>query len=486
MAAVAAAAAAGSGAGGNGTKVATAADAASVAGVRDGVASMSIGGDGGAEQPVTVARSVELAYGKLEELQHVRDFVFTLSNEDKRAKLESIILDIDRLLVACGAGPTVGVTVPKLQSASATVTKPASPNRRAGGGASKAGGAGAAGSSPTSAKAAAAISRSESEAQVMNARLTEQRLTFKEKAQVVYIRGKALDALDSYVPEAEKLLAKAVKLAPENVEAWNALANCFWKKGDLAQAAECFQRALERGPNAHSHRELSMLRRQLGSTNDERVENISQSLLDAKAALKLDFADSKSWYVLGNAHLSHFFSLRHDPEDLKRALKAYQRAHDLAEKSGAPRNPDLYYNRANVHKYLEHYDEAVADFRTSTEIDPRLPGAGAAAYIEKAVAKIQRLVESKCRTKPKRLAATINALRSSPHHARVLEAVEQQKENKATDDNAGGEQAGVKGSAANFEVVGIKSLRPGRNPGKIVPMKLLMPVVHQASNDPPA
>ena len=37
---------------------------ASVAGVRDGMEGMSIG-DGGADQPVTVARCIELAQGKL-------------------------------------------------------------------------------------------------------------------------------------------------------------------------------------------------------------------------------------------------------------------------------------------------------------------------------------------------------------------------------------------------------------------------------------
>lgn len=84
------------------------------------------------------------------------------------------------------------------------------------------------------------------------------------KARVAFVRGKALDASEKYSKEAEEQLAKAVrglwalrpaalwlmavlqvKLEPSNYEAWNALGNCFWKKGAVRDAYLCFKHALE-------------------------------------------------------------------------------------------------------------------------------------------------------------------------------------------------------------------------------------------------
>jgi tetratricopeptide (TPR) repeat protein len=37
-----------------------------------------------------------------------------------------------------------------------------------------------------------------------------------------------------------------VKLEPSDIEAWNALGHCFWKKGDLQGALNCYQEALQK------------------------------------------------------------------------------------------------------------------------------------------------------------------------------------------------------------------------------------------------
>jgi hypothetical protein len=37
-----------------------------------------------------------------------------------------------------------------------------------------------------------------------------------------------------------------VKLDPSMVDAWCCLGNCFWKKGDLVQAKNCFNIALSK------------------------------------------------------------------------------------------------------------------------------------------------------------------------------------------------------------------------------------------------
>ena len=70
----------------------------------------------------------------------------------------------------------------------------------------------------------------------------------------------------------------------------------------------------------------------------------------AQDAVKFDMTDSYSWYLLGNAHLVHFFEVSHDPEDLKRVQRAYQQA--VKHLNCKRRNPDLFYNQGTVGRML--------------------------------------------------------------------------------------------------------------------------------------
>lgn len=51
-----------------------------------------------------------------------------------------------------------------------------------------------------------------------------------------------------------------------------------------------------------------MLLRALPGSPLEKGNNIEDSLVHAKNALKFDLADGKSWFVLGNAYLALFFA----------------------------------------------------------------------------------------------------------------------------------------------------------------------------------
>ena len=363
-------------------------------------------------------------------------------------------------------------------------------------------------------------------------------LSKDDKVRAYYIFGKALDAKEGYNKLSEKFLSKAVKLAPNDVDTWNALANCFWKKGDLQQAVQCFQSALSHKENAHSLRELSILRRQLGGSNDEMVQNMISSLSEAKKAISLNVTDTKSWYVLGNAHLAQFFQMKHNPDDLSKALKAYQRAlgnstrkEKEKEKGGSSEeseageegakvgatvmgatastiNPDLYFNRATVHKYLENYDQAINDFKKSREIDPELPATNMIAYIERSCLKIQKLIQSQCRLKPKKLNALAGSILTSNQHRNVEQSIAKQtlayhatqsaaqsaaqsaqKENNEQDNGSSTTTSGSviasKTPPGILEIATISELKPGRNYGKMIPLKLLTPVIHE-THDPPA
>jgi Tfp pilus assembly protein PilF len=56
--------------------------------------------------------------------------------------------------------------------------------------------------------------------------------------------GRALNVLSGFNQEALALLAKAVKLDPNLVEAWNHLGECYWKNNDVKAAHNCFTGAL--------------------------------------------------------------------------------------------------------------------------------------------------------------------------------------------------------------------------------------------------
>merc|ERR1711871_621311 len=112
-----------------------------------------------------------------------------------------------------------------------------------------------------------------------------------------------------------------------------------------------------------------MILRRMGNSPTEMAQNIDESMARAKQALGLDLNDGSSWYVLGNAYSTKFFAVSHNPEDLDKAIQAYNRA----QTNGGENNPDLFMNRGNILRYLERYTEAAADFRTAADLDPALP-----------------------------------------------------------------------------------------------------------------
>jgi tetratricopeptide (TPR) repeat protein len=64
------------------------------------------------------------------------------------------------------------------------------------------------------------------------------------RAKYYYLKGKTLNVTDKFMPQAEELLSKAVKLEPKLIEAWNELGECYWKNNDIQQAKNCFIGAL--------------------------------------------------------------------------------------------------------------------------------------------------------------------------------------------------------------------------------------------------
>ena len=119
----------------------------------------------------------------------------------------------------------------------------------------------------------------------------------KEKAELLYLRGRALDFLPEYSRQAEEYLSKSLKLIPTKRDAWDALGHVYWKKSDLAAAKNCFESSLEQEPNNRDIlRNLSMVYRQQQTDDIEvRKANFAKSIQLANKACTIDMRDSQSW-----------------------------------------------------------------------------------------------------------------------------------------------------------------------------------------------
>lgn len=164
------------------------------------------------------------------------------------------------------------------------------------------------------------------------------------KALVALLRGRALDAGPEFVPAAEALLSRAVKLEPQSADAWAALGRCALKKGDLRTAAECYASSHKRRASPSALRALSYVARSLaaqlarGSGAHASSEVVAErdaayrdSVDKAKAAVALGVGDPESWASLGVASLYLALHVTHDDGDMARAKGALAQAAKLED-----------------------------------------------------------------------------------------------------------------------------------------------------------
>ena len=196
-----------------------------------------------------------------------------------------------------------------------------------------------------------------------------------------------------------------MKLDPTNSNGWISLAQCLWKKGFLSESENFFLESLKYEETPLAYQELSMLTRQIYSTqqnnentnqneknnntssnnssdnsnnsttttttannNDNNVSSsiIEQSINYSKKAIQLDFNNHKSWYIYGNALCMKYFSVSSNLTDLNKAIQAYNKSIQL----GGHCNPDLYFNQGNCYLYLQQYQLALESYRQTIRLDP--------------------------------------------------------------------------------------------------------------------
>ncbi|GFX14879.1 tetratricopeptide repeat protein 5 [Trichonephila clavipes] len=229
-----------------------------------------------------------------------------------------------------------------------------------------------------------------------------------KKAEYDLLRAKALNVLPDFNSEALEILTRLVKFHPKLIQAWNELGTCFWKKGDIKAAKSCFESALREEKNVESLRSLSMILRQVGQTPEEKLAKIHESLEKAKEAVNLNIQDGKSWYILGNAYLSLYFSTDQNPNLLKQCLSAYNHAFsDAAMKC----NPDLYYNWAMALKYDENYRMALENLEKAMKYDPFWnEPVEQLEMLVKHLENIQYMITKKGKMKPRKLKDLLGSL----------------------------------------------------------------------------
>ncbi|GIY48554.1 tetratricopeptide repeat protein 5 [Caerostris darwini] len=229
-----------------------------------------------------------------------------------------------------------------------------------------------------------------------------------KKAEYDLLRAKALNVLPEFNSDALEILTKLVKFHPKMIEAWNELGTCFWKKGDMKAAKSCFESALREEKNPESLRNLSMILRQVGQTPEEKLAKIHESLEKAKEAVNLNIQDGKSWYILGNAYLSLYFTADQNSNLLKQCLSAY--SHAFSDDTMRC-NPDLYYNWAMALKYDENYRLALENLEKSLKYDPFWNDPKEQLeMLVKHLENIQQMITKKGKMKPRKIKDILNAL----------------------------------------------------------------------------
>uniref|UniRef100_A0A667YES6 Tetratricopeptide repeat domain 5 n=2 Tax=Myripristis murdjan TaxID=586833 RepID=A0A667YES6_9TELE len=236
---------------------------------------------------------------------------------------------------------------------------------------------------------------------------------FKHKAEFLLQKGRCLNIAPGFSAVAEECLSRAVKLEPVLVEGWNTLGEQYWKKGDLMAAKNCFTGALQQSKNKVSLRNLSMVLRQLpAGDNDTHTKWVLESVDLARQAVQLDVTDGNSWYILGNAYVSLFFTCGQNPQMSQQALNAYAQSEKVDRAASC--YPELHFNRSTLFQYEEMFTCALGGYSRAAALDPQWeePLEREKQLLEY-LGKVTELIQNKGKVKARRLRTMLSSLNTS-------------------------------------------------------------------------
>lgn len=236
---------------------------------------------------------------------------------------------------------------------------------------------------------------------------------FKHKAEFLLQKGRCLNVAPDFSTVAEECLSRAVKLEPGLVEGWNTLGEQYWKKGDLIGAKNCFTGALQQSKNKVSLRNLSMVLRQLpAADSDAHGKQVLESVDMARQAVQLDVTDGTSWYILGNAYVSLFFTCGQNPQLSQQALSAYAQSEKVDRTASC--YPELHFNRSTLFQYEEMFGSALGGYSRAAALDPgwEEPPERERQLLEY-LRKVTELIQNKGKVKARRLRTMLSNLNTS-------------------------------------------------------------------------
>lgn len=244
-------------------------------------------------------------------------------------------------------------------------------------------------------------------------KLEEKEERFRHKAAFLLQKGRCLNVAPEFSVPAEECLSRAVKLEPGLVEAWNTLGEQYWKKADLVTAKNCFTGALQQSKNKVSLRNMSMVLRQLPSGDgEEQSKRVMEGVDMARQAVQMDVTDGTSWYILGNAYVSLFFTCGQNPQMSQQALSAYAQSEKVDVMASS--YPELHFNRASLFQYEEMFGSALAGYSRAAALDPgwEEPPERERQLLEY-LGKVTELMENKGKVKARRLRTMLSGLSTS-------------------------------------------------------------------------
>lgn len=244
-------------------------------------------------------------------------------------------------------------------------------------------------------------------------KLEEKEDLFKNEVEFLLQKGRCLNAAPDFSAVAEECLSRAVKLEPGLVKGWNILGEQYWKKGDLTGAKNCFTGALQQSKNKVSLRNLSMVLRQLpAADNVAHGKQVLESVDMARQAVQMDVKDGKSWYVLGNAYVSLFFTCGQNPQFSQQALSAYAQSETVERAASC--YPELHFNRSALFQYEEMFGSALGGYSRAAALDPGwMEPVEKEKHLLEYLRKVTELIENKGKVKARRLRTMLSNLNTS-------------------------------------------------------------------------
>jgi tetratricopeptide (TPR) repeat protein len=145
-------------------------------------------------------------------------------------------------------------------------------------------------------------------------------------------------------------LGKAIKLKPENAEAYNIRGNNYSLTNDFKKALEDYNKAIELNPQyvkAYSNRANVYI-----ATNE-----YEKALEDYNKAIELD-----PLYVSAYINRGDYYNIA---EKYEEAMEDYNKAIELD-----PMNAEAYNNRGCIYNATKEYKEALEDYNKAIELNP--------------------------------------------------------------------------------------------------------------------